>query len=387
MSSLPDQTPSTPALRLFDPERDSSSGQRPKKKRRSLRFVYDRYVKPAMLTGGTTPKHMADVERHLSNWEAFWAKYAESTDARQRITHPLLPGTTREHLEIWRRHLLSTGLSVRTVNKYLGSIRTVMVHAEKHSVMRSRPKLEQLPQRKAVNDRKLYLRNEQYDALMLSAARLRWPSEKILGLPTGTWWQCALILYRTYGFRVQELLAYERGKKPLTWANIWLEAETPNPMSEEVNELGWLYYTPPKTARFKSEPIYLPLTRYTRAAIDRLSQVEHTETDQLFKMPRAQQSFFKAWYQLLTLAGVRPKIAGGKFRPYHLRKTCATHLSRHKNGLATAVCRWGASREESREAEVAMDHYIVDDMLLRELHTAPWPSSFEQFLIGSHEPS
>lgn len=339
-----------------------------------------------MLTSGTTPKHIADVERHLASWEAFWVKYAGSTEDNQRIVYPLLPGINREHMEIWRRHLLSTGLSARTVNKYLGTIRTVMVHAEKHAVLRSRPKLEQLPQRKTVNDRKLYLRNEQYDALMLSAGRLRWPSAKILGLPTETWWQCALILFRTYGFRVQELLAYERGKKPLTWANIWLEAETPNPLSDEVNELGWLYYTPPKTKRFKAEPIYLPLTVYTRSAIDRLAAVNHTDTDQLFRMPRAQKSFFSAWYQLLEFAQVKPKIAGGKFRPYHLRKTCATHLSRHKNGLATAVCRWGASRDESREAQVATDHYIVDDMLLRELHTAPWPSSFEQFLSGSLEP-
>lgn len=394
MSTLPDRSQRTePTLRLFHPSSEAPirppshhppNPPRRLKKRRSLRFVYERYVKPAMLTEGVTAKHIADVERHLRSWETFWVSYKASTPKKQRITYPLLPGIKREHLEIWRRHLLSTSLANRTVNKYLGTIRTLLVNAENHTVLKSRPRLERLPERKKFNDRKLYFRDQQFDALMLSAASLRWPSPTTIGMPTGTWWQCALVLYRSYGFRVQELLAYERGKQPLTWENICLDAETPNPMSEETNEFGWLFYTPPKTKRFKAEPIYLPLTRYTRAAIDRLAAVPHGPTDQLFRMPRAQQSFFRAWYELLDLAKVKPKIPGVQFCPYHFRKTCATHLSRHKNGLATAVCRWGSSRdhdgEGSREAQVAMDHYICDDMLLRELHTAPWPSSFEQIL-------
>lgn len=376
-------------FRLFDPsttiEQSTSpppSPPRKKKKRKrvELRKVYERYQKPAAIAAEVSSKHLKDIELHLSVWESFWQHYRASTPAEQRIRYPLLPGVKREHLEMFRRHLQSTGLGSRTCNKYLGSIRSIMVTAENHALLKLRPRLERLPESPAAGT-KIYFRDSQIDALMRSSAFATWPSKRATGVEPAVFWQAAIVLYRSYGFRVQELLAYEREKTPLTWKAITFDAETPNPESEETNDLGWLSYTPPKTRRFKSDPIYLPLTRYTRLALDLMSEGKTKDEGLIFRMPRAQESFFDEWHALLSRGKVKAKT--GQFNPKHFRKSCATGLSRHKAGLATAVCRWGSSKNDSAEAKVALDHYIQEDSILMELHSVPWPESFEEFAIAA----
>jgi hypothetical protein len=185
-----------------------------------------------------------------------------------------------------------------------------------------------------------------------------------------------MVLYRTYGFRPQELLAYDAKKTPITWANISFGIESPNPSSEETNEHGWLHYTPPKTKRKKPHPLYLPLTKHARAALNIIAATRVSNDAPLFPMPHSQQGFLKQWYRWFEDAGVKPKIDGARFKPYCLRKTCATHMSAHKTGLATAICRWGSSGE----AGVATEHYIGSDNIIRFLLDAPMPKSFDALL-------
>jgi hypothetical protein len=339
------------------------------KKRVSFRHVWEAYLKPSNIDAQVTKKHMQETERHLTRWETFWAKSKE----------PRIPGCSRDHLVQWRRDLLGGGkFNARTINKHLGTIRSIMVAADKNGLMKFRPKLEQLPSISTDEVRKIYLKDEQIDRLMESADSLTWPPREITGLEPAQWWRCALVLYRTYGFRTQELLAYEAGKKSLTWWNIALGVESPNPASDLQNEHGWLFYVPPKTQRKKPTPIYLPLTCFTRAAIDILKTGKDVDVfHALFPMPRSQERFMAEWNRWFDVAGVKPKVPGARFKPYCLRKTCATHLSQHYRGLATAVCRWGS---DGNEAKVATDHYISDDLLLQQLLTAPMPKSFEMLL-------
>ena len=236
--------------------------------------------------------------------------------------------------------------------------------------------MEQLPDSTLDPARKIYLRDEQIDALMTQTESLVWPPKSFTGVEPADWWQCALVLYRTYGFRPQELLAYDRKKTPIRWSNITFAIESPNPSSEEKNEHGWLHYILPKTKKKKPHPLYLPLTKHARAALELIQATKVSDDSPLFPMPHSQQGFLAQWYRWFESAGVKPKIEGARFKPYALRKTCATHLSSHKTGLASAVCRWGPSAD----AKVATDHYIGDDAIIKHLLDAPMPKTFDELL-------
>ena len=340
-----------------------------KKQKVSFRFVWENYLKPANEDAKCTRKHIQETELYLTRWETFWHQIEGKKLVVQKCD--------RKHLEKWRRHLLSLDkYAPRSINKHLGSIRSILVAADKNGIIKRRPKLEQLPDDCIDPARKIYLRNEQIDALMANRDQLTWPPKSFSGLDPKEWWRCAIVLYRIYGFRPQELLAYDSKKTPIAWSNITFNIESPNPSSEETNELGWLFYTPPKTKRKKPLPLYLPLTRHARAALNRIIATKVTDSARLFPMPYSQTGFMTQWYAWFDHANVRPKIDGASFKPYCMRKTCATQLSQYKDGLASAVCRWGSSNE----AKVAQDHYIHKDGLLNSLHDAPMPKSFDELL-------
>ena len=339
-----------------------------KKRKFTFRDVWKTYLQPANLDAKCTKKHIQETELHLRRWETFWNK-----------KQPLVHKCDRKHLETWRRHLISLDkYKPRSINKHLGSIRSILVAADKNGILKRRPKLEQLPDDSLDPTRKIYLRDEQIDALMSKTDSLRWPSKSFSGLEPADWWRCAIVLYRTYGFRPQELLAYDSRKKAICWGNITFATESPNPSSEEKNQYGWLSYTPPKTKRKKPHPLYLPLTKHARAALNTIIATRISQDSPLFPMPHSQTGFLNQWYAWFEDADVNPKMDGARFKPYCMRKTCATHLSRHKDGLASAVCRWGSSNE----AKVAQDHYIQKDGLLACLLDAPMPKSFDQLLAN-----
>lgn len=339
-----------------------------KQRKTSFRFIWETYLKPSLEDAKCTKKHIQELELYLTRWESFW-----ESEGKQ----PAIQRCERKHLETFRRHLISLDkYKPRSINKHLGSIRSLLVSAAKNGLLKRRPMLEQLTEDTLDPARKIYLRDEQIDALMTKTESLVWPAKSFTNVEPADWWQCALVLYRTYGFRPQELLSYDAKKTPLTWNNISFCVESPNPSSEETNEFGWLFYTPPKTKKKKPHPLYLPLTRHARAALDTIAATKVLDDAPLFPMPHSQQGFLKQWYRWFDSAGVRPKIDGARFKPYSLRKTCATHLSSHKTGLATAVCRWGSSGE----AAVASEHYIGSDNIIKHLLTAPMPSTFDALL-------
>jgi integrase len=343
----------------------------PKKKKVSFRYVWETHLQPSLLDAKCTPKHIQEMDLYLTRWESFWKTKAKKS--------PKIQACSREDLEKWRRHLMDLDkYKPRSINKHLGAIRSILRSAAKHALLKRRPMLEQLPDTTLDPARKIYLRDEQIDALMSKTDSLVWPRKSFSGVEPADWWRCAMVLYRTYGFRPQELLAYDPKKTPITWANISFAIESPNPSSEQTNQFGWLHYVPPKTKRKKPHPLYLPLTRHARAALDIIAVTRVADDSPLFPMPASQQGFLKQWYAWFEDAGVKPKIDGARFKPYCLRKTCATHMSAHKTGLATAICRWGSSGE----AGVASEHYIGADNIIRFLLDAPMPKSFDALLTA-----
>lgn len=333
-----------------------------------IKKLWKKFGVKAKRDNDCTQKHINETLLHLNRWHEFWSGKEGEEEAIR------FPGCKRHHLEEWRRDLLEKGLKTRKVNKHLATMRSMLVLAEKHEIIDRRPRLEQLHEVKSAT--KLFFRDEQLDAMFEVADKLRWPTTPI---PSGLWWKCAIVMYRTYGFRTQELLAFEKNKNPITWDSISFLKETPNPDSDSVNELGWLSYVPPKTAKKKPSPIYLPLTQYTHHAMRLMEKARLSEDQPIFNNPRNAERFYKEWRYWLELANVAPKNSDARFTPYSMRKTCATYMNRHMPGLATAICRWG----NSAEAKVAADHYVSDDLILFELLKAPMPISFEHFLTLS----
>lgn len=337
-----------------------------KKQKVTFRFVWENHLKPSLIDAKCTRKHIQETELYLERWESFWASKGKDISVQK---------CERKHLEMFRRHLIGLDkYKPRSINKHLGAIRTILVSAAKNGLLKRRPMLEQLPDSTLDPARKIYLRDEQIDALMLNPACLRWPPKSFTGVSPADWWRCAIVMYRTYGFRPQELLCYDRSKKAINWSNITFAVESPNPSSEEKNEFGWLFYVPPKTRKKKPNLLYLPLTKHARAALDTIAATKTAPDSPLFPMPHSQTGFLAQWYEWFEATGVKPKIEGARFKPYSLRKTCATHLSNHRPGLASAVCRWGPSAD----AKVATDHYIGDDSIIKHLLDAPMPKTFDQ---------
>jgi hypothetical protein len=136
----------------------------PKKKKVSFRSVWDTHLKPSLLDAKCTTKHVQEMELYLVRWESFWSSSKE----------PKVQNCEREHLEAWRRNLMELNeYKPRTINKHLGAIRSILVAAAKHGLLKRRPMLEQLPDTTLDPARKIYLRDEQIDKLMLSPSCLR----------------------------------------------------------------------------------------------------------------------------------------------------------------------------------------------------------------------
>jgi integrase len=362
-------------IRLFQP------GEPPPKTKpeRTLEAAFAKLVKPKMLQRSRKPGTIRDIERALEKWREYWTAQMK-TDTR--ISDPcVLSNVKVRHMERWQTHLLKElQLSPPTVNRYLGSIRQVLVAAESRGIVKRRPKVERLPTHAA---KKFYLTIEQVESLWSAAGAATWP--QCPGMSPGDWWRCALVLYWVYGFRTQELIAFQTGKQSLCWSAISLEAETPNPEGTARNALGWLVYTPQKQSWAKPQPLYLPLIPATRAAIDRLrAAAVHRDGElvagaRIFPLGTAHKSLYRQWRAWQTRAKVATK-AGTPFLLKSLRKSAATYLEKHRKGLGAAVCGW-ADREIS---QVMQTHYAVNELeLVDELATYPTPECFKKLGVGS----
>ncbi|MCA9158717.1 MAG: helix-turn-helix domain-containing protein, partial [Planctomycetales bacterium] len=341
----------------------STETVKPKKRQPTLRAVYDRHVKPRLIKRNRARSTMVELLRAVDAWDCFWPPKLQNV---RRIRH--------KHLEKWQNHLLDQGLSACTVNRYLKAIGQILRAAVNSGIIANRPSLEQLPTRPATL---WYMQLADMDKLIGSCDQMTWP--RLPGLTPGQWWQAALVLYWIYGFRTQEVLAFGVGRRSLSWDSIDLDPQTPNPAGMAVNEWGWLSYVPQKQEWTKPDPLYLPLTKHARAAIDLLQCGRQESSELLFPWPRSQKQLYMRWRELQKLAGVATK--GGKpFCFKHIRKSAATHLERHYRGLGAAVIGW-ADRDVSM---VMSRHYAVNElMLVEQLASYPVPDAFDSLLSSA----
>ncbi len=421
----------THPIRVFDPGGISnpqpqilpinrSQQRRPPKRRKlgpTLRTVMEKSLLPKLAGLDRKSTTIRDIKRALDRWEAYWTTKAEppensstlnaegerirnpfpsettkpvTTDQKPRVPVQLrVRGVKRRHLEEFRMHLQQScsargkPFAKSTINGELGSIRQILCEAEKHQLLSNRPRVERLAAKPAP---KFYLQREQINRLWLECDRCTWP--RLPGMSTGDWWRCALCLLWTYGFRTQELLAFQAGKTKLVWADITLATETPNPEGTAHNEFGWLTYVPQKQQWAKPDPLYLPLTIHTRAAVDWLAGAARSQCNgalppdrPLFPWSKAHKSLYAQWEAMQVRAGVATK-AGSPFEIKHLRKSAATFLEHHWPGLGEAIVGWAdRDGQTSKRSKVAADHYVVDELtMVEKMATYQQPECFAELL-------
>jgi integrase len=406
-------------------DRPERRTDRPKKRKLgpTLRQVYERHVRPGLVAKDRAGSTVRDIERALERWEAYWSTPASGAEPSsppsevapteqkgERIPNPFPSAPSgsatdrparvpvqlrvrmikRRHLEEFQIHL-QTCKSQRgkpfaksTINGELGSIRQILCAAESHALLREgRPRIAKLPAGAAT---KFYISRDQMNVLWEACDHATWP--RLPGLPSGDWWRCALTLLWLYGFRTQELLAFQTGKSKLDWSCIHLQAETPNPAGQAQNALGWLTYVPQKQKWAKPEPLYLPLTVHSRAAVDWLATAARAQcegqlppTRPLFPWSKAHKALYGQWEAIQRRAKIQTK-AGTPYELKHLRKSAATYLEAHWPGLGEAVVGWAdRGNQTSQPSQVMKVHYQVDEIVMVDrLATYPVPECFTTLL-------
>ena len=376
-----------PTIKIYNPAPEPPT--KPKSPPTTVLQAFDRFVLPGLKAKNRSAATIADVQRSANEWTAFW-NASKAAANEQWILDPLLiRQIRRRHLEAWQAALIAAKnkhggalYSPSSVNRKLGGIRQILNASEQHGKIKKRPRLEKLPTKPA---RKFYMRPEQMNALWPAFDKLDWP--RMPGMSTANWWRCSLVIYWVYGMRTQELIQFQFDKQPLTWSAITLDTETPNPDGTATNALGWLSYVPQKQSWAKPDPLYLPLTRHTRAAFDRLRKAaaiatgDETAIDParpVCPWPGNHRKFYQKWCEAQKLAGIASK-GGEPFLVKSMRKSAATFLESHHKGLGAAVCGWA-----DRSASAVMEkHYAVDElMLVDKLATYPVPSCFDTLLQG-----
>ncbi len=356
-------------------------------------------------------KSASDGPRWLRYWELFEAEYigqmaADEWNAahpdeyppmerEQRITNPLslaevnsgTLGAFQSWLQQESRFPLPAGAS--SVNKAMKEVRKWLELAadEGHEVQRVK-----VPKSLRVRARpRYYLDGESIDSLWRAAERMVWPPMKRratmaapwtgTGMETSEWWRCVLVLLRNYGMRVQDLVAYDHLKAPITWRDVSLEEQSPNPESLERWPLGWLYYRASKTEDSSGREYYLPLTVSARAAVDRLKQAAlsldgQARADSPIVRVAMGHGLTEHFKTLQGIAGVATRT-GQPYQLEDLRKTVATYSATVHAELPWALCGWTGSGGGS---QVARKHYQQPEpLLVRELHRVPMPACFSEW--------
>lgn len=277
MSSQPRRHGPTdrPLLRLFAPTPPTESGDV-----LTLAIAHRQLREPELEK--RSANYRQDCLRAVAKWVEFEGVLASGPETRQRIANPLPLGDITSSLVRRFQEWLTatTTLSPSSINKTVREVLTTIALAGDEGLEIRNVRCKRITEPTGA---KIWLDELQVGQLWLAAGEMNWPPRDAkrrgkftgTGLTPSTFWRAIIVLLRAYGIRVQDLVAYQRGKYPITWGDVSFEPRTPNPHGREEWPLGWLYYQSGKVGR----KYYLPLTPHTRAAIDRLHTAAKARAD------------------------------------------------------------------------------------------------------------
>lgn len=346
----------------------------------SVPDVFAQYMLPEMNAGGRRPSTISNCKRAVRRFAEWWNTLCED---------PLpVAVIRRKHLDEFREWLGTQGCKIPTQNEACGIIRQVLRCAERHELIERAPQIER--KHHIGRAAKLYFSFEDVEALWKVLHKARWPRRDSLQMPlpysAEQFWKSALVLYSIYGFRTQELVRLESHFRPLLWDNIYTEALTPNPAGRMESEHGWISYVPQKQERLKSDPVTVPLTPHTRAAIDCLVDGTPQPWDAVFDVSMSSVNFYHEWHRLVEFADIKPRAGSGveRYQIKHLRKTATTWLNNHQPGLGPHVVGHASDRSGQGASTISERHYANhEEAVVKGLASFQPPACFDE-LLGEH---
>jgi len=417
MSAASHHPSDRPLMRLFDPGIDAET--------LTISRAHELLRMPQLLN--RSKSYRLDCLRALVKWEEFEGRIRE---LGQRIVYPLpIKEVTSSFMRAFQEWLLATTcLGPSMINRMVREVLTTIALAGDDGYEVRTVRCKRLPEPTGA---KIYFDDLQMSQLWIAAGAMDWPAPLVkarvgsdfhgTGLEPSTFWRCVLIILRSYGMRVQDLVAYESGKASVTWREISLGSKTPNPHGREEWSLGWFSYRSGKMESRGGRQYFLPITQHVRAAIDRLHAAAFVRAQALgldavpsdwpvIPCPRG-GALTRYWQLLCEQAKVfRPIEAIGieqvadkwvakttvskkehwtreaaeqwlidetYFVMEDFRSTVATYLSAIEESLPNKVCGW----TDGAKVNVGRKNYINDEpVLLKYLPSAPMPRCFDDWL-------
>lgn len=361
----------------------------------TLRDVWERLVKPAMLQNGSAQSTINGYATDLKRWEEVTSSpsfgdgsFGEQGPTLRDINRDLL-NEFRERLKnrprraAHRQNVESTReespVSINTTNRIIRSL-NVLLH-------RASPDVPGNPAGEGITDEYLNIRQfprsrsakrvastEEVGAWYKWTHEAAWPSGQ--PVPAPLWWRTLIVLISHYGFRT-------RDNFDLKWEDIFWEAQCPNEDAPWKCVHGWIRMTPRKTARKKPDPLVLPMTTVVRAHLMSCWEASgKPQTGRVLKCPVKRktartlpdgQASNRTTQDHLQAERRRQQRRAGIERPYtfnQLRKTCNTWLRRIDRELGRLVL-GHASRDVNDEY-----YYVGIGTIVEKLPLVPMPSAF-----------
>jgi len=234
--------------------------QRPCTPDSTLRDVWERILKPWLITEGTAVSTLSLYQGDLCEWERITSA-ADFGSGGFGEQGPRVCDISRELLAEVRERLKARSKSVNTANRKMRSINVILGRASRRGPGN--------PEGEDLSDEWLHLRQypkttarkriasvQQIGDWYTQASGATWPVGD--PIPAPLWWRTLLVLYSTYGFRTCDVLK-------LDWTNVYWSPDCP--MTDVVvrNSYGWLMLVPTKTQRKKPDPLVLAMTKQVQA--------------------------------------------------------------------------------------------------------------------------
>lgn len=354
----------------------ASADQRKLGKKLTIGELRRDYVMPELESNNRSKSTRTCLERETRRFEDWWATLSSKRLPIKKIT--------RKHLELFREWMAAQGRSVPARNAACRSVMQCLNTAYRHGMIKQAPKLEALRHRGVAP--KVYPSDDEICKLWDCCKIATWPKRdrdlSALGYDAATAWRVAIILYRLYGFRTQELIQLEQGFTALAWSNVFQPGLTPNPEGRGECDHGWISYVPQKQKRNKSEPLVVPLTKHARAALDRVIPKVIDRNRCVMYLPLSAISFRKQWRAICEAAEVAPRAGSGvdHYMIKHFRKGATSEINRHRRGLAPYIV--GHAQDRSGNASlVSSKHYDNSEAAVLEcMETLPVPACFDEIL-------
>lgn len=372
---------------IISPDRDDSQRAKSRRKRRSVRLVWQRKLRPMLVVGGAKPATLVPYQTAVNHWESYWRERRISraksnneppvprtggskSPSFGKTRGPSIETIDRRRLEGFREWL-RPGRKKITVNNIVKSLLRILDQAVDCDWLESRPKMKQMPASKAAEKRTLNC--DEIDRLYRACEVATWPRFDRPGrkISPVDHWRTAVVMFINFGFRTQELTRFSSGMRALRWQDVHWSPESPGLVSQ-TNPGGWLKYTPEKQEGVKPDPLTLAISPTVAAHLRLVAPPTVTASSPVLDWPLSKKMLYQTWRRIVMAAGI-----GHGWQIYHLRKTCETLHNYHSaGGMAGKYITGHAARD------VSDAHYHnAELMMARALVEFPQPPSFAAVFV------